>query len=428
MKNQLLNITIFCILLMVTGIINSHAAPAPSKAFDHFNTGFPLTGRHVSVACESCHIKAIFKGTPTACNGCHNAGIAPGKHPKHIISDDNCDNCHTTFSWQQAAMDHNSVLGSCMSCHNGTVAKGKPPRHVVTNAGCDDCHGTVSWVPARFDHSNIIGRCDSCHNGRDATGKHATHLATTQDCGECHTTTTFAGGSFNHTNITGRCDSCHNGRDATGKTPNHIVTSQDCGDCHNTNTFITGSFNHDNIGGRRCDSCHNGVTATGKPPQHILTNEDCGTCHVTTTWIVANFDHSLVSGACSTCHLALKSPSHFNTSRECNYCHLTTGSWNTIQFVHSSASYPGDHTVIARDNCVACHTSNSEVVNWPFAAYQPDCAGCHANKWPGGDKHKHLVNGATVLYTLAELANCAGSCHKEAEFISQHHRTTNSGW
>ena len=32
--------------------------------FDHFSTGFPLTGMHESLDCEKCHVKGVFKNTP----------------------------------------------------------------------------------------------------------------------------------------------------------------------------------------------------------------------------------------------------------------------------------------------------------------------------------------------------------------------------
>jgi hypothetical protein len=42
----------------------------PSRAF-HKTTVFPLEGRHLSVPCESCHIKGVIQGTPTTCYDCH---------------------------------------------------------------------------------------------------------------------------------------------------------------------------------------------------------------------------------------------------------------------------------------------------------------------------------------------------------------------
>jgi hypothetical protein len=38
--------------------------------FDHLTTGFELIGEHRDAACESCHVKARFKGTPHDCVAC----------------------------------------------------------------------------------------------------------------------------------------------------------------------------------------------------------------------------------------------------------------------------------------------------------------------------------------------------------------------
>jgi len=64
-------------------------------------------------------------------------------------------------------------------------------------------------------------------------------------------------------------------------------------------------------------------------------------------------------------------------------------------------------------SCNACHTTNSEVMAWPFAAYKPDCAGCHASRFKPGE-HKKIAS-PTVYYTVGELKDCSGSCHTYAD-------------
>jgi len=189
-----------------------------------------------------------------------------------------------------------------------------------------------------------------------------------------------------------------------------------------TTSWTPANFDHSTVTGR-CDSCHNGQNATGKSTSHVQTVDDCGTCHMTTAWIPANFDHGSVVGTCSSCHLSQKPiVGHFVTSQECNICHNTV-SWTIINFIHSSANYSGDHP--SSVGCYDCHTSKQETINVRFPAYGYDCAGCHADDWPGGDTHKHIVSGVVVNYTIDELKNCAGSCHKEADFIAQHHTPFN---
>jgi hypothetical protein len=47
-------------------------------------------------------------------------------------------------------------------------------------------------------------------------------------------------------------------------------------------------------------------------------------------------------------------------------------------------------------------------VTWRSPAYQPDCAGCHAQDFEPGP-HRKVENG--TRYTVGELRDCTGSCH-----------------
>ncbi|HYL17478.1 MAG TPA: cytochrome c3 family protein, partial [Burkholderiales bacterium] len=83
-----------------------HGASTPAfRNFDHITTGFELLGQHRNVPCESCHANAIFKGTPTACASCHGVGTAvraSAKPATHILSTDQCQDCHTPWAWNPA--------------------------------------------------------------------------------------------------------------------------------------------------------------------------------------------------------------------------------------------------------------------------------------------------------------------------------------
>jgi hypothetical protein len=97
---------------------------------------------------------------------------------------------------------------------------------------------------------------------------------------------------------------------------------------------------------------------------------------------------------------------HFQTAQSCDNCH-TTNSWLPDIFMHSSPDYPGDHA--ANLLCTDCHTTNAEQVTWSSPAYQPDCAGCHANDYKSGP-HKKYENPDTK-YNVSELRDCSGACH-----------------
>jgi len=184
-------------LLLIAALLSTglpvHAADA-GKSFDHYETGFPLTGRHEFIDCSSCHIASQFKGTPTDCTFCHNNTRAPGKHTQHIPSSNFCDDCHTDYTWLGARFDHIEVQGPCLSCHNNVIAIGKSPSHILSLETCEDCHNTIAFNRvSRVDHTAVIGVCTSCHNGVIATGKPSDHIPTTDECNACHTTFTWSG-------------------------------------------------------------------------------------------------------------------------------------------------------------------------------------------------------------------------------------------
>jgi hypothetical protein len=82
--------------------------------------------------------------------------------------------------------------------------------------------------------------------------------------------------------------------------------------------------------------------------------------------------------------------------------------WLPHIYAHSGLPYePLDH----RGNlpCTSCHLTNADFINWRFAAYQPDCAGCHAGDYKSGP-HKKFENPDTK-YLVGELRDCSGACH-----------------
>ncbi len=257
------------------------------ESFDHFTTGFPLTGRHEFIDCSSCHLGGQFKGTPMECGLCHNDSRAPGKHPQHFPSSIFCDNCHTDNTWTNARFDHSDFNGACESCHNGITAIGKSPDHILSTQACEDCHNTIVFDRvSRVDHAAVMGVCTSCHNGVIAVGKHPTHVQTTSECDACHTTATWLGAGFDHTNITGLCSSCHNGSTATGKDASHFITTEDCDRCHTTAgwlqmvTFLHSSPNYpgDHRTATQCEDCHTTNNQDIAWP-FSLYKPDCAGCH-----------------------------------------------------------------------------------------------------------------------------------------------------
>ncbi len=103
--------------------------------FDHDDSRFPLTGRHIGLACEQCHKDGQFAGTTDTCVGCHGY---PGWHGSFFGA--NCLDCHTTSSWYQAQIgahpwfshprEEGISMRNCRSCHPVSVF----------DSDCSSCH------------------------------------------------------------------------------------------------------------------------------------------------------------------------------------------------------------------------------------------------------------------------------------------------
>ncbi len=299
------------LLLGLSALPFAVSAQSSASSFDHVSTGFPLTGAHEQVRCEGCHIKAIFKGTPRDCAGCHvqnNQRGALAKPANHIQTTDGCDSCHNVAAFTGAMFSHVAVApGSCAMCHNGIRAQGQSASHIRTTLSCDQCHVTSAFVPVRkFDHSvlgGVITTCATCHDGRKATGQPANHIATPDPtlCGSCHIASTqtgfssFAGGQMDHSGIASGCASCH-GPVVTGGTfagISSIVVMPP--------TAPAGPGSHV-PSSTICESCHLGTVPSGRIAA-VATKTAPGTAFATPAPTTAQI-HSGITGGCNACHEA----------------------------------------------------------------------------------------------------------------------------
>jgi hypothetical protein len=61
-------------ICLLCGIVSASRTAAqfetPNRSF-HNATGFRLEGKHLTVACEACHLNGQFRGTPAGCYDCH---------------------------------------------------------------------------------------------------------------------------------------------------------------------------------------------------------------------------------------------------------------------------------------------------------------------------------------------------------------------
>ena len=382
----------------------ARGAPPITVPFDHLKTGFELDGLHRDLPCESCHVNALFKGTPRDCATCHIAGSQFNGTPKtadHIATTNNCIACHNTISFLPGVhFDHSEVRGNCVGCHNGTAAQGKGPAHLKTSHNCAACHAVVSWNPPKLvDHTEIplavSGFCIICHNGVQADGKSAGHVATTMECGDCHLTTNWLGASFDHTGITVNCSSCHDGVKAVGKGATHMPTSNVCERCHTSGigtkmpNWTPALFDHTQMSVTTCATCHNGAIkistgyVVGQPSNHLPptpSSVDCGTCHANTpsaeTWTtlagsIATL-HTGVSGNCSQCHS--------NTTFAGMPAPYTPMSITGVSPGKSVPLSPPHIPVLAGADCSGCHNSTYQTAGFGPATQMTSAKHAYVSK------------------------------------------------
>lgn len=160
-----------CSACHTTGGWKTLRATTGGQAFDHSRTGFPLTQRHASVSCMSCHggERAITRD----CAGCHQDVHAGQLGPS-------CDGCHSAASWFQT---------DAFVRHRRTRLP-LTGMHAVTE--CKDCHQRSG---DRFA-SQIPADCNSCHAADyQRQDIHPLHVGVPgdpqsppfpRDCSQCH--------------------------------------------------------------------------------------------------------------------------------------------------------------------------------------------------------------------------------------------------
>jgi hypothetical protein len=388
----------------------SAASPPITVPFDHLTTGVELDGVHRDLPCESCHLNAVFRGTPRDCGTCHITGSRFNATPKtatHIQSTNNCAACHNTIAFRPSVnFDHAEALGSCVSCHNGTIAQGEGPAHPATSQDCASCHTVMSWNPPKaVDHSQIpmavAGFCIICHNGVAASGKPAGHITTNLECGDCHLTTAWTGATFDHTGITSGCVSCHNGTKAVGKQGNHMPTSNLCENCHTTGigtktpNWVPSLFDHTQMTVTTCQTCHSGSVkistgfVSGQPATHvppIPSAIDCGVCHgnnpAMETWTV-------LAASIPTLHTGL------NTNN-CLMCHAG----------ETFAGVPAPYIPMSMSGVSPTKTTPIAPPHIPILA-GTDCSACHGAAYQaGGFGPATAMSAATHAFVSTSCDTC----------------------
>jgi hypothetical protein len=442
-QGLMMAVLIAFLMALFTPVVYAQAVHQSSD-FNHMRTGFPLTGAHIKLECETCHVDGLFKGTPTNCAGCHSQGrrvVAPFKPATHMLTTAPCETCHTnTISFLGARFNHVGVQPKgCQTCHAGINAPSKPSGHIQTILSCDSCHRTSAWLPAGFDHTGIFEPCANCHNGSKALGKPANHITTSAACDSCHKSgfITFAGAIFDHIGagvLRNTCISCHasgtNG--AKMQVAGHIPTANiQCDICHVGTGFISfagSTMNHPAVEAvpMNCSTCHNGsYTSQGsflggakaKTANHVVTTAECGTCHLgRSSFLGGLFNHTTasppVAGICQTCHNGVKALGKTNTvthttapgnTASCDTCHTNTNNYTTF------AGALFSHTGVVIGTCGTCHLGQTAAIT-KGSTHIPNsgnaCDACHISGYAVGSFSSSTMNhSAVTAYTCATCHN-----------------------
>ena len=462
---RLLLMAIICLCLPAL----AHAQwETPSRAF-HKSYGFPLDGKHLAVACTSCHLDGQYKGTPTKCADCHWVRRQDDIFRTRLGT--SCEQCHKTTAWTAVTWNHLGQTGvalnaahktigceschkdarfaatavTCATCHAADYAATRTPDHKAAGfpTNCELCHkpSDNTFLQGRFDHNasfqlqglHATATCANCHgNGvyhgtpRDCVGCHRTDYQKTTSpshaaagystsCETCHRATdaTWRNGSFNHATIfplvgqhaTSTCTSCHINNVFAG-------TPRDCFGCHRTNFERTTSPNHAAAGySTQCDTCH-------KPTD--------------SSWTAATFNHTAIfplvgvhaTSTCASCHV---NNVFKGTPRDCVGCHRTDYQ-KTTSPNHAAAGFP--------TTCESCHRPTD--ASWKGSAFNhsavfalvgvhatTSCATCHVNNVYAGTPRTCVGCHQTDYQRTASPSHAAAGFSTTCDTC---HRATDPSW
>jgi len=285
----------------------SFSAIRETGNFNHDLTGFRLEGKHLRVACATCHKSKLT--TPLKhekCTDCHK-DYHQGQLSNQGISPD-CSSCHSvngfagsTFTIERHNRGLFPLAGAhlavpCFGCHKKNTAgtdtiwrfrdvgktcgdchenihKGYISDPFMPGGDCRHCHDESRWNSVSFDHSTTRFALEGAH--------------AEQGCWKCHFRKDDAGKARQRfSGLPVSCSFCHadhhSGQfDAVGVT--------DCGRCHDSRAFKPASrFDHDRtlfkLEGRHkeiaCEKCHKTIRIKGNSVVLYKIKEfRCEDCH-----------------------------------------------------------------------------------------------------------------------------------------------------
>jgi hypothetical protein len=373
---------------------------------DHKRFGFALLGKHQSLDCKRCHVKAAeLTYDEGGCATCHQHRNAH----KGQFADKACATCHVEGGKRTKPFDHDKdTRFPLLGMHAEPKVRDK----------CGKCHENKIYRTDKLD-------CANCHKD-----KHLGQLG--NNCRKCHAVTV----KFKETRkmfakehvkfaLTGshqdvKCETCHpNGRFRLGKLR--------CVDCHRKTDPHKGKL------GDKCETCHipdkgapkfNHEKMTAFPRTGAHKTTPCSFCHRPPTdtppkvgWTKgeakAKVDKTfpLLGKRCADCH---KDVHKGSAGTACEQCHFTS---NFRRLIPGSAAAmrPADHNRA----WVRSHA------NLPFSDDEPgaegrSCARCHGS--PACDRC-HRTNAPKSHTTLWRLRGHGPAAAFDSEGCRVCHQT-----
>lgn len=295
----------------------------------HARTQLPLTGAHLQLPCENCHVqdRLLFTGVDPGCVTCHleaYRSAAVVDHEGSGFSTD-CTACHSDLGWADSPrFDHASASG------------GYPLVEAHALVRCAGCHQLPGMTP--LFQATGPDDCYACHQA-DYQEEHGGSFST--DCLRCHTQRSWEGALFDH--------------GAEGAFP--LLGSHariDCTACHVVPGYAL--LFPAPAGNEDCVACHRADYDREHAGDGYPTT--CATCHGVEDWD-ASLEHDarffpIFSGA------------HREKWDRCTECHTTPADFSFFSCVdchqHNRADTDADHREVndylyESAGCYACHPS-----------------------------------------------------------------------
>jgi hypothetical protein len=434
--------------------------------FDHTKTGFALTGKHATRACDDCHTAKFVKdpeiakkrrktalGLNAACISCHE-----DRH-RGVLGTD-CNSCHSTTAWKPASnFDHSKtkfvLLGkhravACDKCHKEPTAGNESRTSILgtrnftdctpchtsqhgpkfSSQTCMSCHAPTGWNEVReqqFNHDltnfklrgkHASVKCQDCHktNAKAPSGR-VLKLAHGK-CTDCHADHHQGEFLVKYLNDCAKCHTEDGFRPSLYSLVRHDESrfqlrgahmAVPCARCHNPSSSDRPVFRFSNL---KCASCHK--DPHGGQFKNLMGEVGCTRCHSTDEWKKTTFDHTTTSFAlvgkhqavsCSNCH----KPGTKNimvqyrgVSTKCESCHADP---HAKQFAANGAT-----------NCTACHTPNG----WTLLVFDHEKQSSFS--LTGGHKkvacrscHREEQIGDKTILRYKPLSSKCESCHAQKE-------------